>query len=235
MAQLANAEIQKLRRLMGIDRISGLIASAGQTATVALADTTASYAPAFPASGILLSVGASLLKQNFSLSAAPGPGSPGGPIPGSVLILDLTTQASITISFDASYGIGPISLTAYQSVFFVLLFTNSGWVIFYRSTSTEDQSALALTSGTAWQNTTGRPVQVDIPVTYSTVNTSVSTLAIAMGTSATPQTLATVSKPIGSVVGVTDVVSRVVPAGQYLMLTATNATIGSGYMTVINS
>jgi len=84
-----------------------------------------------------------------------------------------------------------------------------------------------LTSGTAWQNTAGADVVVTAPVTYSPTSTAAATLAVGVGATSTPTQSTWESVPAGAVAGSIRPVTVYVPASWYVLLTATNATLGT--------
>lgn len=85
-------------------------------------------------------------------------------------------------------------------------------------------TSVALTSGTAWQNTTGADVILAIPVTFNPTSSAAATAAIARGSTSTPTTLGTISKPANAVAGEQAVLEYYVPAFWYFEATLTNAT-----------
>jgi hypothetical protein len=72
-------------------------------------------------------------------------------------------------------------------------------------------TAIALTSGVAWQNTLGGDVILAIPLSFAAGGTA----AIARGSTNTPSALGTIARPAVS----TDVVEYYVPAGWWMEIT----------------
>ena len=85
-------------------------------------------------------------------------------------------------------------------------------------------------SGTVYQNGTGQPLTIILPVTYSPTTTAAATMTPALGSTSTPGSLPAESEPAGLVTGrVRSYVLRV-PAGWYYSFTAVNATLGTAQL-----
>jgi len=82
-------------------------------------------------------------------------------------------------------------------------------------------------SGTVYQNMTGQPITVLMPVTYNPTSTAASTLTPALGSTDTPGDLPAESEPAGLVTGRVRTYSLRVPAGWYYSFTTVNATLGT--------
>jgi hypothetical protein len=91
-------------------------------------------------------------------------------------------------------------------------------------------TAVTLTSGTAWQNTTGADVWLTIPVTYNPTSTGAATLAVGCGPTSAPAQSTWESLPAGAPAGTVRPTCLYVPVQWYVLLTATNATLGTGSM-----
>ena len=94
-------------------------------------------------------------------------------------------------------------------------------------TSPPAASTVTLTSGTAWQNTTGADVWLYVPVTFSPTASAAASVALGVGATATPSTSTVAAEPAGTVSGAVHTVTAYVPANFYALLTTTNATLGT--------
>jgi len=95
------------------------------------------------------------------------------------------------------------------------------------STSPPAPTTATPTSGTAWQNTMGADVVLTLPVTYNPTSTAAATLAVGVGATSTPTQSTWESVPAGAVAGSIRPLTVYVPVSWYVLLTATNATLGT--------
>jgi hypothetical protein len=91
------------------------------------------------------------------------------------------------------------------------------------TTSPPAATSVALTSGTAYQNTTGSDVMVSVPISYAATSTAAATCEVQRGSTSPGATVGTISKAAASP-AITDIEEFFLPAGWYLTLTLTNAT-----------
>lgn len=95
------------------------------------------------------------------------------------------------------------------------------------ATSPPDPTTATLVSGTAYQNTTGYDAMFRVPVTYSPTGTAAATLAVGVGPTAAPTQVTEDSEPASVTAGTIRTKTIFVPANWYVLLTATNATLGT--------
>lgn len=98
----------------------------------------------------------------------------------------------------------------------------------FRTSPPAPTTGITITSGTAWQNTTGSDVTLRVPVTYSPTSSAAATLAVGVGSGSTPTTVEEESEPAGLTTGRIHTTVLYVPANYYALLTVTNGTLGSG-------
>lgn len=94
-------------------------------------------------------------------------------------------------------------------------------------TSPAAGASVAVTSCTAYQNTSGADAVVLLPVTYNPTSAAAATLAVGIGRTSAPTQTLTESIPAGAVVGSLRTGVYYVPANWYRLVTATNATLGT--------
>lgn len=94
------------------------------------------------------------------------------------------------------------------------------------ATSPPAASSVALTSGTAYQNTTGADVLVAVPIAYAATSTAAATCLVQRGSASPGTTVGTISRAAASL-ATTDVSEFYLPSGWYLTLTLTNATFAA--------
>ena len=82
-------------------------------------------------------------------------------------------------------------------------------------------------SGTVYQNTTGQPITVLMPVTYNPTSSAAATMTPALGSSSPPGSLPAESEPASLTVGRVRSYCLRVPAGWYYSFTTVNATLGT--------
>ncbi len=82
-------------------------------------------------------------------------------------------------------------------------------------------------SGTVYQNTSGQPQTIIVPVTYSPTSTEAATMTPALGSSSPPGNLPSESEPASLAVGRVRSYSLRVPSGWYYSFTTVNATLGT--------
>lgn len=84
-------------------------------------------------------------------------------------------------------------------------------------------------SGTVYQNTSGAPLQLTVPITYNPTGVAAATCAVAIGPTNNPATSWTESEPATLVAGTIQNTYLTVPAGWYFKFTVVNATIGVAF------
>ncbi len=85
----------------------------------------------------------------------------------------------------------------------------------------------AITSGTAYQNTATYDVILRVPVTYSPTGSAAATLAVGIGPTAAPTQITEDSEPATVTAGTVRTKVIYLPRQWYVLLTATNATLGT--------
>ncbi len=93
-------------------------------------------------------------------------------------------------------------------------------------------TSVTLTSGTAWQNTLSGDAILRVPVTYSPLSTAAATIAVGVGSTATPTQVTEVSIPAAGPTGMILTTEIKVPHNYYLLLTATNASLSTALATI---
>ena len=84
-------------------------------------------------------------------------------------------------------------------------------------------------SGTVYQNTTGAPLWITVPITYNPTGVAAATCAVAIGATNAPATSWTESEPANLTAGTVQNTYLLVPAGWYYKLTVVNAVIGNAF------
>ncbi len=88
-------------------------------------------------------------------------------------------------------------------------------------------STFSPVSGTIYQNTSGQPQTIIMPVTYNPTSTSAATMTPALGPASPPGNLPAESEPASLTVGRIRSYSLRVPAGWYYSFTGVNSTLGT--------